>query len=103
MRNSIDRKILLSKIIMGIGIALVVVSVWKFIFEPVKKQYNLKVGDVYYYEFNEDNPFEKTKRSYYRVLDKKDGFVQYVNIETGDTSSSKVRVFLFGSEKMEKK
>lgn len=102
MKNSIDRKILLSKIIMGIGIALMVISIWKFVLEPIKKIYDVKIGDVYSYEWKKGNPFEKGRKSYYRVIDMKDGFVLYVDTVSKDTSSSSTRMFIFGSEKMKK-
>lgn len=102
MRNTIERKMLFSKIIMGIGIALMVISIWKFVLEPIKRVYGVKVGDVYSYEWKKGNPFEKSRISYYKVIDMKDGYVLYVDTVNKDTCSSSTRMFIFGAEKMGK-
>ena len=79
------------KSVIGISFLMVIGTlVILFIMTLVRKSFekmDLQKGDVYYYEFNEDNPFEKKYVRYYKVIDIKDDYVQYVDTVRNDTSS----------------
>jgi len=90
-----------SKITLGIMFLTFLIGAWFFIFKPVKDQYDLKVGSLYKYEYNEDNPFEGPYVKYYRVINKRSNYVQYVDTVTKDTLNSRIRLFLYGSKKVE--
>ena len=57
-----------------------------FVSKGIEKM-ELSKGDIYYYEFNEDNPFEEKFTKYYKVIDVKGNYVQYVDTVRNDTSS----------------
>jgi hypothetical protein len=89
-----------SKLTLGIMFTMFLIGVWFFIFKPVKDQNNIKIGNIYEYKYGEDNPFEEPYVKYYRVIAKKNEYVQYVDTITKDTSSSSVRLFLIGCKRI---
>ena len=89
-----------SKITLTIFTILFLVGSWFFIFKPVKDQNELKVGDLFKYSHNEDNPFEEPYVKYYMVIDKKGNYVQYIDTVSKDTMNMKIRSFLVGTEKL---
>lgn len=94
------------KVLAALVIFLLSVSgLMLFFFKPVseyvefkedflQKSNSLNVGDIYSFSFQNDNPFEKSQTEYYRIIDKKRGYVQYVDTLTGDTMSMRVEMFL---------
>lgn len=75
---------------------------WFLILKPLKEQYNIKIGDVYKYTIKDDNPFNESKIHYYKVIDKRDNYVKYIDLSNKDTMTMKVRTFLYGVEKVKK-
>ena len=73
-----------------IGVITMLILLLGLIFEvlylfvyPLLRMRYCKVDDVYYKNLNDKNPFKKHKniRKEYRVLDIKDGYVQYEDID----------------------
>lgn len=64
------------------------------------REYKIEIGQKYSYTLEKDNPFEIPQTRYYKVIDKKDGYVQYVDTVDLDTMSSSVGIFLWGSKLM---
>lgn len=62
--------------------------------EFLEKSKGLQIGDVYSFSYHKDNPFEKEEVYYYRVIDKKLGYVQYVDTLTLDTMSMEIEYFM---------
>jgi hypothetical protein len=89
-----------SKMIIGIMFSFFLIGLWFFIFKPVKDQNDLKIGNIYEYKYGEDNPFEEPYIKYYKIIDKKDDYVQYIDTISKDTSSSSIRLFLIGCNKI---
>jgi hypothetical protein len=58
-------------------------EVFYFFVYPLIRMPYCKVGDVYYKNLKDKNPFKKNKniRNEYRVLDIKNGYVQYEDID----------------------
>lgn len=68
---------------------------------PILNKYReskIEIGQKYSYTLEKDNPFETPKTSYYRVIDKKGGYVQYVDTVDMDTMTSSISIFLWGSK-----
>lgn len=63
-------------------LGLIFVIFYLFVY-PLLRICYCKVGDVYYKNLIDENPFKKNKeiRKEYRVLDIKDGYVQYEDID----------------------
>lgn len=100
MKQVVESLNLRSKITMAVIFILFIIGSWFFIFKPVKDQTSLKVGDLFKYSHDLDNPFEEPYIRYYRVIDKKGDYVQYVDTVSKDTMNMKIRSFLIGTEKL---
>lgn len=63
-------------------LGLICVILYLFVYPLFRMRY-CKVGDVYYKNVKDKNPFEKNNeiRKEYRVLDIKNGYVQYLDID----------------------
>ena len=63
-------------------LSLIVEIFYLFVYPLLRMRY-CKVGDVYYKNLKDKNPFEKNKniRKEYRVLEIKNGYVQYEDID----------------------
>ena len=63
-------------------LGLIVEIFYLFVYPLLRMRY-CKVGDVYYKNLKDENPFKKNKeiRKEYRVLDIKNGYVQYEDID----------------------
>ena len=82
-----------------IGVIVLIVLLLGLIFEifyffiyPLFRMCYCKVGDVYYKNLKDKNPFEKNKeiRKEYRVLDIKNGYVQYEDIDVYYDEKNKI-------------
>jgi len=78
---------------------LVILFISTFTLKGIEKM-ELSKGDIYYYEFNEDNPFEETYVKYLKVIDIKDDYIQYVDTIRNDTSSCSKGSFVRWYKKM---
>jgi hypothetical protein len=78
---------------------LVILFISTFTLKGIEKM-KLSKGDIYYFEFNEDNPFEETYVKYLKVIDIKDDYVQYVDTVRNDTSSCSKGSFVRWNKKM---
>lgn len=90
------------KIVISILTSIFLFWCWFLILKPLKEQYNIKIGDVYKYTIKDDNPFNESKIHYYKVIDKRDNYVKYIDLSNKDTMTMKVRTFLYGVEKVKK-
>jgi hypothetical protein len=70
-----------------------------FTFDMIKES-KIKVGVTYKNSFPTSNPFNKPFIRYYRVIDIKDGFVQYVDSAHQDTASESLGMFVVGTEEL---
>ena len=63
-------------------LGLIFMILYLFVYPLLRMRY-CKVGDVYYKNLKDENPFKKNKeiRKEYRVLDIKNGYVQYEDID----------------------
>jgi hypothetical protein len=63
-------------------LSLIFVILYLFVYPLIRMRY-CKVGDVYYKNLKDENPFKKNKeiRKEYRVLDVKNGYVQYEDVD----------------------
>lgn len=94
-----------------IGVTLLfclIFEIFYFFIYPLFRMCYCKVGDVYYKNLKDKNPFEKNKeiRKEYRVLDIKNGYVKYeeiyvfyneenkIEFERGWVHSSRIYSFL---------
>lgn len=82
-----------------IGVIAILVVLLGLIFEifycfvyPLIRMRYCKVGDVYYKNLNDKNPFKKNNeiRKEYRVLDIKNGYVQYEDIDVYYDKENKI-------------
>ena len=82
-----------------IGVITILVVLLGLIFEifylfvyPLIRMRYCKVGDVYYKNLKDKNPFKKNNevRKEYRVLDIKNGYVQYEDIDVYYDKENKV-------------
>lgn len=78
---------------------LVILFISTFTLKGIEKM-ELSKGDIYYYEFNEDNPFEEKYTKYYKVIDIKEDYVQYVDTVRNDTISCSKSSFVRWNKKM---
>lgn len=78
---------------------LVILFISTFVLKGIEKM-ELSKGDIYYYKFNEDNPFEETYVKYLKVINVKDDYVQYVDTIRKDTSSCSKGSFVRWYKKM---
>ena len=58
---------------------------------------DIKIGKVWKYPYEDKNPFYEDA-FYFEVLDYKDGYVKYKNIETGMVRSSSEHYFKIGAK-----
>jgi hypothetical protein len=70
-----------------------------FTFNKIKES-KIKVGVTYKYTMSTPNPFEKTYIKYYRVINIKDRYVQYIDSAYNDTSSMSIGLFVIGTEEL---
>ena len=70
---------------------LIFVIFYLFVY-PLFRMCYCKVGDVYYKSLKDKNPFEKNNeiRKEYRVLDIKNGYVQYEDIDVYYDKKNKI-------------
>ena len=82
-----------------IGVIIILVVLLGLIFEilylfvyPLLRMCYCKVGDVYYKNVKDKNPFKKNNkiREEYRVLDIKNGYVQYEDIDVYYDKENKI-------------
>lgn len=74
---------------------------WFFILKPIKNRYDIEVGDIYVLKQNNRNPFIKNESTYFKILDKKGDYIQYLSIDTKDTITMTIRSFLIISERVD--
>lgn len=98
--NSSKFTIFSVRLMMVMMILLIISGLFNFIFKPSYEISTIEIGDVYCYTYGEENPFKKPYVKYHRVIDIKNDYVLYVDTITGDTSSTKTRLFLIDSEKV---
>lgn len=78
-----------------IGVALLFALIFEilylFVYPLIRMRY-CKVGDVYYKNLKDKNPFEKNKeiRKEYRVLDIKNGYLQYQDVDVYYDEENKI-------------
>ena len=74
------------------GLFGLIVEIFYFYVYPLFRMRYCKVGDVYYKNLKNNNPFEKDKniRKEYRVLDIKNGYVQYEDIHVYYDEKNKI-------------
>ena len=70
-----------------------------FTFDKIRES-SVKVGMTYKYTMSTPNPFEKPYIKYYRVIDIKDRYVQYIDSTYNDTSSMSIGLFVIGTEEL---
>lgn len=82
-----------------IGVIVLIVLLLGLIFEifylfiyPLFRMRYCKVGDVYYKNLKDKNPFKKNNevRKEYRVLDIKNGYIQYEDIDVYYDKENKI-------------
>ena len=87
-----------------LAIVWVVISILLFIpftFDKIKES-KVKSGKTYKRVLGGSNPFEKPMIRYYRVIDTRDGYVQYIDSLRGDTLSDGIGLFMVGTEEVKK-
>lgn len=82
-----------------IMIVLVFIVMIPFTFDKIKES-KIKVGVTYKYTMSTPNPFEKPYIKYYRVINIKDRYVQYIDSAYNDTSSMSIGLFVIGTEEL---
>ena len=60
----------------------------------------VSVGDIWMYTPKEKDPFKKVEYNCYKVLELKQGFVKYINLRYGWTSSSTISDFTYNAKKI---
>ena len=72
-------------------LGLIFMILYLFVYPLLRMRY-CKVGDVYYKNLKDENPFKKNKeiRKEYRVLDIKNGYVQYEDIDVYYDKENKI-------------
>ena len=83
--------------LIGITIGLIalfglIVEIFYFFVYPLFRMCYCKVGDVYYKNLKDKNPFKKNNeiRKEYRVLDIKNGYVKYEDIDAYYDEDNKI-------------
>jgi hypothetical protein len=87
-----------------LAIVWIVISILLFIpftFDKIKEK-KVKSGKTYKRVLGGSNPFEKPMIRYYRVIDTRDGYVQYIDSLRGDTLSDGIGLFMVGTEEVKK-
>jgi len=82
-----------------IMIVLVFIVMIPFTFDKIKES-KIKVGVTYKCTISTPNPFEKPYIKYYRVINIKDRYVQYIDSAYNDTSSMSIGLFVIGTEEL---
>ena len=74
-------------------LGLICVILYLFVYPLFRMRY-CKVGDVYYKNVKDKNPFENNKeiRKEYRVLDIKNGYVQYLDVDVYYDEKDKIEI-----------
>jgi hypothetical protein len=90
---------LLMKIWVYIVGFVVIMAIIPFTFDKIKES-KIRVGVTYKYTVTTSNPFDKPLIRYFRVIDIKDGFVQYIDSTHRDTSSESLGMFIVGTEEL---
>lgn len=77
--------------ILVVLLALIFEIFYCFVYPLIRMRY-CKVGDVYYKNLKDKNPFKKNNeiRKEYRVLDIKNGYVQYEDIDVYYDKENKI-------------
>lgn len=103
MKRNDDHLKLESKIILFILSVIVFFWGWFFILKPIKEKFDIEVGDVYIYEPHDNDPFNNTNKRFYKIIEKKENYVKFIDIETSDTMTMRIRTFLYGTHRFEEK
>jgi len=89
----------LVKIWMIMIVILIFIVMIPFTFDKIRES-KIKVGVTYKYTMSTPNPFEKPYIKYYRVINIKDRYVQYIDSIYNDTSSMSIGLFVIGTEEL---
>ena len=74
-----------------IALFTLIVELFYLFVYPLFRMCRCKVGDVYYKNLKNKNPFKKNKiRKEYRVLEIKNGYVQYENVDVYYDEDNKI-------------
>ena len=78
-------------VILVVLLGLIFMILYLFVYPLFRMRY-CKVGDVYYKNLKDKNPFKKNNevRKEYRVLDIKNGYVQYEDIDVYYDKENKI-------------
>lgn len=82
------------------GTAIVVIAcVLLFTYKLVRRtgkfdDESVKPGQFYKLVLHDEDPFKDDVSIFFQILDKKDGYVQFLNLESGDTNSERISFFL---------
>ncbi len=90
---------LLMKIWVYIVGFVVIMAIIPFTFDKIKES-KIRVGVTYKYTVTTSNPFDKPYIKYYRVINIKDRYVQYIDSTYNDTSSMSIGLFVIGTEEL---
>lgn len=82
---------------MIISITVLSTLIWLTMIKPRFEENQIKVGQVYKYVIDEEDPFKKPHVHYYRILNVKEGFVQYYDSTWRDTSSMRASTFIWSA------
>jgi hypothetical protein len=76
-------------------LSMVCLMAYKLIFRMGKfDEASVKPGQFYKLTLYNEDPFQEDVSIFFKVLDVKDGYVQFVNLESRDTSSETLRFFI---------
>ena len=89
------------KILVVIWAIIAILFYIPFVFDKIKES-KVKSGKTYKKVINGGNPFQKPIIKYYRVIDTRDGYVQYIDSLRGDTLSEGIGLFMVGTEEVKK-
>ena len=89
------------KFIAIIWVIIFILCYIPFVFDKIKEN-KVKTGKTYKKVINGGNPFQKPIIRYYRVIDTRDGYVQYIDSLRGDTLSDGIGLFMVGTEEVKK-
>ena len=88
-----------SKFLLFVLTVIILYWSWLFVFKPIKQQHDIKVGDLYIYEPDDQNPFDIKEPKFYRIIDRKGKYVKYIDESNYDTLSMSIRMFLYDAKK----
>ncbi len=90
---------LLDELILLIIVTIIGCIVGSMIFYAFQeKPIKLKPNQIWRYTINEDNPYEQLVNVDSKIINVKNGYVQYINMQNNDTLSSKESTFRFDSK-----